>query len=199
MLDNDMEVSRFWLEELVLRVEESNDIMAACSKVVFPNCTVQFNGAFINEIDKDFLAFNLYQNGYGMLEPETTDRIECDWVPGGATIYRKAVFTKAQIDNEYKNVYEDNDFSMQLRRLNYKMVNCPLSISIHHHIDFDVAKQEKEFEYFNNRNNHEKFLKSYKLFYKKWKKMIYDDHAFKLLGTSMGPDISKIIKKSMNE
>jgi len=136
-LDNDIEIQDGAIEELIIRLNESSHIAGACSRVAFPDDTLQFNGASF-EIDDGFIFFKLLDSGKSIDDSATMMKTKCDWIPGGATMYRAHVFKSVEIDDGYINAFEDNDFSSEVtKKLGMDLVNCPTSKVIHYHINLN--------------------------------------------------------------
>ncbi len=153
-VDNDMTYTEGWLDALVTRIESDSKIGAVSSKIVFPNGKIQLNGGILELEDNYFGSFiepdaGKYENDYSNL----TGEIDCDWVCGGATLFKREVVKQVEHAEEYLNGFEDYDYAFQIAQLGYRLVNCPDSTVYHHHIGFDQEKQQKEKAYLNDRWN----------------------------------------------
>jgi GT2 family glycosyltransferase/2-polyprenyl-3-methyl-5-hydroxy-6-metoxy-1,4-benzoquinol methylase len=137
-LDNDIEVTRGWLGQLLTRLLESPDHAGACCRVVFPDGTLQFTGGTA-ERDGDFVRFGLIARGTRIEDLASLRELECDWIPGGATVFRREVYDGVELSTELEGAYEDNHFSLAVRRAGWKLVNAPLATVWHHHVAHNAA------------------------------------------------------------
>jgi glycosyltransferase involved in cell wall biosynthesis len=181
-LDNDIEISEGTIEELVLRLSESEDIVAGCCKVIFPDKKVQFNGGDYFEND-GFIKFSLIDNKKQTDDVSTMLKRDLKWIPGGATIFKREVFDSLEHDGSYLNAFEDNDFSFSITRIMKKrVVNCPTAPVIHFHYDYEWLNDKGNKKYAAVRRNRNDFLSSWVHFYRKWNLVIDDDFIIKVAG-----------------
>jgi GT2 family glycosyltransferase len=181
-LDNDICVTHQWLENLILRIDDDDKIVAACSKVVFPNGIVQYNGGKY-EIRNGFISFSLLDSNKDKSDLSTLMEKDCDWIPGGASIIKKEFLKKVNHREELAGAYEDNDYSLQIKNAGGKMVNCPLSQVVHHHLQFNI-KVLLDKDYIEGRYNKDKLMKSFVYFYKFNYLIIKDPDLYNMLGIS---------------
>lgn len=179
-LDNDILVSAGWEMKLVERIQQSGMIGAACCKVVFPDDSIQFTGGFC-ETESIFIKFGLHDQGRKFDALASMVERDCDWVPGGATMYRREVFENARISDEFFNNYEDNDFSLQLRNHGWRLVSCPSSRVLHNHVYFDAASR-RDSEYMGERYGRNGIARSAMAFYRRNGLIIKDYFALGALG-----------------
>jgi len=97
---------------------------------------------------------------------------ECDWLPGGATIWRKEIINSFELDPEMKGSYEDNEHAYVIGKAGYKLLNCPSAIAVHNSAEFNWRVDRK---YFAQRHDVEKIKHSLWAFYKKHGYLIRDD------------------------
>jgi glycosyltransferase involved in cell wall biosynthesis len=181
-LDNDIEIQEGTIEELVIRLNEDKNIAGACCRLFFPDNKVQFNGGFYN-IDGNFVTFDVFDRGKEVNDISTMFKRDCVWIPGGATIFRRQIFSVIEHDTSFINAFEDNDFSYAvINKLNKRLVNCPTSIAVHNHVSFEVKKDAGTQKYVESRYNHDAFIKSWARFYEKWDLIIKDDFIFNIVG-----------------
>ncbi|MDA8084418.1 MAG: glycosyltransferase [Nitrospiraceae bacterium] len=192
-LDNDIIVTRGWIEDLLLRVDESQEIAGACCRVVFPDNKIQYNGGKALIRDR-FVEFSLIDSWKNASDVATMKRWDCDWIPGGATMYKHAVYERLSICDEFKNAYEDNDFSFNVGKLGYRLVNCPSAHVIHNHVMYDTRSALQETEYMASRYSHDALKQSVLAFYRRHGYIIKDDYVYRIFGFS-GLDEEKILRQ----
>src|SRR5207253_2002809 len=93
LLDNDVEVFPGMVEHLLSGLELHPEIIAATSKVVLPNGSVQFCGGDY-WIKRGVLFYRLLGTGKRFDETLKAGSGVCKWLSGGATIFRKAALLK---------------------------------------------------------------------------------------------------------
>ena len=194
-LDNDICVTRHWLENFILRIEADEKIAAACAKVVFPNGKVQYNGGSM-EIEGCFARFSLIDSDKDQLDFSTLIERDCDWIPGGAMIIKRKYREMVSHRVEMQGSYEDNDYALQLKKIGVNLVNCPLTEVIHHHLGFGINTM-KDQKYLSERYNKERLMNSLLAFYKFNNLIIKDEALFKMLGLANKTDdeIINLVKK----
>lgn len=178
-LDNDCEVTSFWLEKLLIRIVEEQNIGGACCKVVLPNGYIQYNGGNLST-SNNFIRLSFMDEGKIHNDLQTFIERDCSWIPGGAAIFKRKVFAKAQINQEILGGFEDADFSLQVREAGYRLVNCPTSTAIHHHISQE-PKNFKDHLYYKNRYDRRQILTAMVAFFKRNNLVIYDPWLFTYL------------------
>lgn len=183
MLDNDIRVTPWWLENLLIRLVESR-ADAACCRVVLPDGRVQYNGGSFRVRDR-FILFSFLDSSLDQNDLNTLIERECDWIPGGATIYRRAVFEKAGFCPDLRGGLEDNDLSLQMGRAGLKMVNCPAAKVVHHHRNFD-PKNMQDREYSRARHDKKILLETMITFYRRNGLIVYDPWVFQHLDIPRG-------------
>jgi len=130
-LDNDMEVTEGWIEKLLSTIEKDPKIAGVCSQVRIGN-QVQLNG---RKMVNNKICMKSQLEGKG----------ECDIIPGGASIFRTEALRKVKFDPVLTNNFDDLDISLQLKKLGYKLYNCPEAI-LQHSPDFKEYRKEREME-----------------------------------------------------
>jgi|TARA_Y100000310_G_scaffold294802_1_gene325569 GT2 family glycosyltransferase len=158
--DNDMTYTPDWLEAIIDRVEQDPNIGAANSKIVYPNGKIQLNGGVLILEDNYFGSFIEIDAGKDRFDPKLMGEMDCDYLCGGATLVKREVADQVEHDPEYLTGFEDYDYSFQISGLGYRVVNCPGSTLIHHHIMFDEDKQLNETSYIEARWNARRTLAS---------------------------------------
>jgi GT2 family glycosyltransferase len=194
-LDNDMEVPKYWLEDMILRINEDKLIVGVCSKCVLPNKLVQFTGGSVNTDPKGYSLFNAVDYGKVSNDLSTMYEYDCDWLPGGATLWRGDISKIAKHSPEYINAFEDFDYSLQISKGGYRMVNCPNVTFIHYHSSsLSNSQKEKEKKYIKDRNNTDNLILSLSAFYKRTDLVMKHEQIFKFLNISDEDAPSEAIK-----
>ncbi len=198
-IDNDMEVPKFWLRDLIIRMEEDKKIMGVCVKDVFPWGKVEFTGGKIDRDDKGFYLFNAVNYNKSYDDLSTLEEIECDWLPGGATLWRGNIHKIAEHSLEYVNAFEDFDYSLQLSKKGYRTVNCPNVMFIHHHASgFGKKQRNKEAKYISDRNNENGFIISLAAFFRRTGYIMRNDKIYSIMDIKPNAspnEVSKIVEK----
>ncbi len=179
-VDNDICVMPNYMENLISRIEEDPKNVAVCCKVILPNGKIQFNGGNMI-IDDGFAIFSLIDAGLPFNAPETDSFYDCEWIPGGATLWKKEYLLQFPIDVNMKGSYEDNEVSLRVRKNGFKLVNSPHSLVIHNHFEFkgNIFRQ-REKDYWNGRYNFERTKQALIYFY-------YSHHLIFSFGTKENP------------
>lgn len=177
-IDNDIIITKFTIENLIKTLEANSSLAGACCKVVFPDGIIQYNGGNMS-IDGKFIKFGFWNQGKYFYDKESSVQRECDWIPGGATIWRKDILRETEIDSEMRGAYEDNDYCMMIKAKNYKVSNCPRAMVIHNHIDYKFRKKSEK-KYIKNRYDMDYIEKALVRFYIKHDLIIVDDYLTKI-------------------
>ena len=165
-MDDDMTYTKGWLDALHTRLNQDPQIAAAMCKTVFPNGVIQWNGGYIEQEHGRLVNFepiDFYKNEN---DPTISGEVDCDWIGGGATIIRRSIAQRVEHKSKeiYLNGYEDYDYALQLRKLGYRLVNCPTSTVYHHHAGHDLKDVAKIMQenpaYFSARKNKVTLLNS---------------------------------------
>lgn len=202
-LDNDIIVLPNYLEHLLSRIQNEPNCIAACCKVIYPDGLVQYNGGELM-IDDGFAIYNLSGLGLAYDSPESQLPMECDWMPGGASLWRREWLAQFSFDEEMVGSYEDNELSIRIRRAGYKLVNSPLSMVVHDHIAFKSGLfRWRENDYLHDRYNLERTEKALVHFYAKHRLIfsygVKDDPWDKLLHLSGKTDILGFIQARLGQ
>lgn len=171
-IDNDIILTPYAIWHLIKTLIDNPKSAGVCCKTVFPNGKIQFNGGRM-DIAGRFVKFSLVDGEKYFNEKSTFNNIECDWIPGGATMWKKEIVEKFSIDSEMKGSHEDNDFSITIRKAGFEIYNCPKAIAIHNHIYFN-ANARKEKSYIQKRYNKSDILHALTRFYVKHDLIIKD-------------------------
>lgn len=179
-LDNDVEVDADWLAHLLTEMEWDANLAACCCRVSFPDGTLQFNGgrATFGELRA---SFDLLDTGRRKEDLRTLQEHACDWVPGGATIFRKAALVANPYDLAISGAYEDNDWSIMVRRAGWRLANCPLATATHHHMNFS-ARAQRDGLYRSERYSKTRLEGALRRFHEKHGFFIDEEDVYRYLG-----------------
>ena len=176
IFDNDEIAEPGWLEELLVRAQSEENVGAVCCKVVFPDGRLQFTGGKVEPLDDELIDLALYHRDESVYNVATSEFLECDWCPIGATLF--TVNPLEYLHEGYPNVFEDAGVSFALKRKGYKLLNCPSAWVWHHHITFQPVKASHE-QYMKDRYNPQKMLLSIASFYKENGLLIQDEYIWR--------------------
>jgi len=127
-LNNDVEVDKNWLRELICCLEEPN-VAATTSKLLFFDDRKKIN-ACGGIMDKYGCSLN---RGNGELDLGQYDKIEeVFYAVGAAMAVKRSVLNKVGFfDEDYFSYWEDVDWSWRARLLGYKILYVPSSVVYH--------------------------------------------------------------------
>ena len=128
LLNNDTEVDKFWLENLVNCIEKDEKIFSCCSKMI------QYSER--DKIDDAGDEYNIlgwaYKRGDGVSINKYNSNDEVFSSCAGAAIYRKAVFDEiGYFDESFFAYMEDVDISYRAKIYGYKNMYCSSSKVYH--------------------------------------------------------------------
>ena len=195
--DNDIEVKENFLEEMIIRLEESDDIASCCARIIFPDHRIQYTGGLIKKLGDNFIEFQLDNNGRSDEDLHTVMKRDYDWLGTGATMTKRKYLYLANFDPGFINAYEDNDYYMQFVKNGLRIVHAPMASVIHHHVQYEIKKDPGTEKYVHVRHNKDSFVSSWIYFYKKWNLIIKDDFILGLVGLKDASDsrIAEFLKK----
>ena len=165
-LNNDTEVQKYWLSNLIDLIESADNIGMVGSKLVFADGKLQEAGGIIW---RDGSGWN-YGRGCDPNEPEFNYVKEVDYISGAAIMIRRSLWEEiGGFDERYAPAYcEDSDLAFEVRKHGYRVMYQPLSIVVH-------------FEGVSNGTDLSGGLKAYqvenqKKFFEKWKDVLQIEH-----------------------
>lgn len=163
MLNNDTEVTSYWLDELILPFKRDNKIGLTGSKLLNLDGTLQEAGGIIWGSGQPWNV----GNGYNPLAPEFNYTREVDYLTGAAMCITKEVWEKVDgFSLEYVPCYyEDTDIAFKVRDEGFKTVYCPMSQVVHFEGQShgkDVKKGLKRYQEVNESKFKAKWFKKYK-------------------------------------
>lgn len=128
LLNNDTEVDKFWLENLVNCIEKDEKIFSICSKMI--------RYSERNKIDDAGDEYNIlgwaYKRGDGVSINKYDSDCEVFSSCAGAAIYRKAMFNEiGYFDESFFAYMEDVDISYRANICGYKNMYCS-SAKVYH-------------------------------------------------------------------
>lgn len=158
-LNNDTEVKKYWLYNLMQIFDFYPDAGAVGSKLIYPDGKLQEAGGIIFN---DGSGWNYGKNGdltdsnYGFVR-------EVDYCSGASLIIKSNLFNRlGKFDTRFSPAYyEDTDLCFGVRKLGYKVYYTPLSNVIHHEGITSGTDLNSGFKRFQNINR-QKFIEKWK-------------------------------------
>ncbi|MFX1296279.1 MAG: glycosyltransferase family 2 protein [Promethearchaeota archaeon] len=166
LLNNDVYVLKNWLIQMIKVVEKEEKIAIVGAKLVYPKTTrIQHAGIiFIRKLE----PLHIYKNCL-IVDPNVNKERYVDAVTGACMLIKREVMDKVGFFDENFRFggFEDTDFCLRCRIRGYKIVYTPKSIAFH---DERVTSSQII-------NYHRIFRYNYKIFLKKWSKILekYND------------------------
>lgn len=170
LLNNDIEPTYGWLNELVGTIENNDNVASVGAKLIFPfyfnhkresSYMIQHSGDIFAErmYPCCLYAVNKSDSSLDIFDSSLTRNNECVAVTGAVNLISKKVFDEiGGLDEEYFYGLEDVDFCLRLHELGYKILFAGNSLLFHHESSTRV-KSESYFE--NDKHN-------YSTFWRKW-------------------------------
>ena len=159
LLNNDMEPTYGWLNEMVGTFLSQPSIGAVGAKLIYPfyfedddnfkSYLIQHAGDIFDERIKPCCAYaynrNKYENAYDVSVNSTKDVIA---VTAAAVLTSKKIYNELDgLDEDYFYGFEDVDFMLKLNQNNYRIVYCATALLFHHESSTRIKNKE---EYFKN-------------------------------------------------
>lgn len=120
LLDNDVIVDSYALENLYNYMEDNEKIAVSGSKIYFmdkPNNVQEF-GSYV-----DFDNYNMRLENRGRLDLNINESVECDYVPACSALFRTDALKQVGIiDEDYFVYWDDIDLCYRLKSAGYKVV-----------------------------------------------------------------------------
>lgn len=128
-LNNDVEVTAGWIDELLKVFDIFSGTGAACSKLLFPNGQLQDAGGMVWRSG----APANYGRRQNPADPRFTYSRDADYLSGAALITPKAVWEEIGgfADELRPAYYEDTWYSFAVRELGLRTIYCALSVVYH--------------------------------------------------------------------
>lgn len=163
-LNNDTQVQKDWLAELLYIFENYKNVGLVGSKLIYPNGMLQEAGGIIWQ---DASGWN-YGNRDNPLKPEYNYVKEVDYASGASLMIPNSVWKELGgfDENFIPAYYEDTDFCFQLRNKGYKVIYQPFSIVVHFEgvtHGRDLNKGMKKYQVENQKKFYDKWIGELKL------------------------------------
>lgn len=128
-LNNDTEVTSYWLDELIHKMDESELVGMTGSKLLNEDGSLQEAGGIVW---KDGRPWNVGRNA-NPIAPEYNYAREVDYLTGAAMCIRKTIWEEVgRFSEEFVPCYyEDTDLAFKVRRAGYKTIYVPHSTVVH--------------------------------------------------------------------
>ncbi len=162
-LNNDTEVTSYWLDELINKHKEDCTIGMTGSKLLNLDGTMQEAGGIVWENGQ---PWNVGRN-LNPLSPEYNYAREVDYLTGAAMCVRKDVWQEVGLFSEelVPCYYEDTDLAFKVRAAGYKTVYVPHSEVVHFEGQShgtDVTKGLKRYQVVNESTFRQKWFKEFR-------------------------------------
>lgn len=163
-LNNDTQVKKGWLTELLFVFDNFKDAGLVGSKLIYPDGSLQEAGGIIWQ---DGSGWN-YGNQDKPEKPEYNYIRETDYISGASIMIKKSIWDElGGFDERYSPAYcEDSDLCFAVREKGYKVYYQPFSVVVHFEgksHGTDVNKGIKKYQVINNQKLVEKWQDELKL------------------------------------
>lgn len=136
--DNDIIFSKNWLNQMLIDINRNSRIGALQARCIAPTDDVLLSGGIIERFD---LQGKRNRNGYIAIfkdngssrhkKPDRYGLLFCDYVSGGATLYKKELLEDISLNINFLNGYEDYDLSIMARKKGW-LLACDYNIALMH-------------------------------------------------------------------
>lgn len=163
MLNNDTEVTSFWIDELINKLDEDQTIGMTGSKLLNLDGSLQEAGGIVWENGQ---PWNVGRDRNPMT-PEFNYAREVDYLTGAAMCIRSSVWDEVGAFSEelVPCYYEDTDIAFKVRDAGYKTVYVPHSQVVHFEGQShgtDVTKGLKRYQVINEQTFRSKWFKAFR-------------------------------------
>ncbi|GEM_PF-5619491 len=134
-LNNDTEVQKYWLVNLLATAYNDPRVGAVGAKLLYPDGSIQHAGVIVTRDEQSGLDLNPHHIYYGKdgNAPEANVPYIYQALTGACLLVpREEFFTAGGFDEAYLNGYEDVDFCFQLGQMGKILVYQPRSVVIHY-------------------------------------------------------------------
>jgi len=162
-LNNDTEVTSYWLDELINKMKADPSIGLTGSKLLNLDGTLQEAGGIVWENGQ---PWNVGRN-VNPLTPEYNYAREVDYLTGAAMCIRSTIWNEVgQFSEELAPCYyEDTELAFKVRDAGYKTVYVPHSVVVHFEGQShgtDITKGLKRYQVINESKFRQKWFKAFK-------------------------------------
>lgn len=137
LLNNDIEPTYGWLNQMVQLAISDDDIGAVGAKLVYPyekgspnSFKIQHAGIFFKNCEK-FICGDHIGRGRDPFDSKYNKEVKIN-VTAAVLLVRKELYLKVGLDENYEYGYEDVDFNLKLIKMGFKNVYCPDALLFHH-------------------------------------------------------------------
>ncbi|MCF0227121.1 MAG: glycosyltransferase family 2 protein [Methanobrevibacter sp.] len=169
LLNNDIEPTYGWLNELMGVMLNNDDVGAVGSKLIFPFYYDNRNKSFKIQHSGDIFAerrnpgcsyaINKSNKHLDLFDNSLNETSKCISVTGAVMLVKKSVYEQFNgLDESYNYGLEDVDFCLNLYKNNLDVYYCGTSLLFHH----ESSTRAKSKNYFENDTN------NFRTFWNKW-------------------------------
>lgn len=170
LLNNDIEPTYGWLNELVGTILNNDDVASVGAKLIFPfyynvnresSFKIQHSGDIFSErmYPCCLYAVNKSDSNLDIFDSSLTRNNQCIAVTGAVTLIDKKIYDELSgLDEDYIYGLEDVDFCLRLHQAGYKVLFAGNSLLFHHESSTRVNSDD----YFENDKH------NYSVFWDKW-------------------------------
>jgi GT2 family glycosyltransferase len=167
-LNNDTELDKNWLRELMNAAEKNPAIVSFCSRLLNYDNRRQIDGVGIriNEVGQA-RSIGWLENDQGQYEEE----MFIFGATGGAALFKRDIFIKVGLFDEHYFMYsEEVDWAFRAQFLGYKSLYCPKAIIYHKH-KASSGKRQDLLEYWQFTNMYMTIIKDFptRILVRKWR------------------------------
>lgn len=187
LLNNDVEPTFGWLNEMVRCALRYDRVGAVGARLVYPDCSgsilnkeksfkIQHSGIAFKK-EKDFVRPYNMGNGSSAFDSGCNIEKSRAAVTGAALLIRKSVYEEVGgLDESYNYGYEDVDLGLKLLKSGYQNIYCPTALLFH----YEFGTQSKD----DNEVIRERRTKNKEVFCKKWYKWLKQQMIIDKLNSS---------------
>ena len=166
-LNNDTEVQKNWLKNLLRIMETDESVGMVGPKFIYPNGVLIEAGGIIWK-DGESWQYGRFDNPK---RPEYNYIREVDYISGACILLKKELFNNIDgFDERYAPAYyEDTDLAFEVRKMGYKVIYQPESV-ITHYENITYKKSDSKNKYKSKNTN------NIEMFKQKWKYVLENEH-----------------------
>ena len=173
LLNNDVEPTYGWLNQMMQTALGSDDIGAVGAKLVYPDCSkshhnknnsfeIQHTGIAFKEEDGFIKPYNMGKTE--LFGEDEKDELRAAVTAAALLVSKEKYWQVKGMDERYNYGHEDVDLCLKLLKNGYKNIYCPKALLFHY--EFGTQEKNKNKEIKNRRRNNQK------LFRQKWNKWL---------------------------